>query len=447
MERRLSVSAILVDSRRCDTREPAPIKDVELIEHPMTHEHLAERLIQAVRAQDFASTADAHRQGQAVQAFPSLDLAVVAFPKHSPPVWANVMFSRNHPEGVVAQMHPGAGSVRNVRYLADVRDAQGVSVAWLPGADWRGMPWRTLSGDGPHEVVAPYPASLLKVMVAVGVGMAVDWGLCRWEQPWRHADQLRPVSAWGEDMIVTSSNEATSALVALLHALGLLNEQSDPHARHALHQAFEDRGLHTLRIAGTRKEGGWGNAVGSGVGQIQMTAWDTVRLLWLLDPQAPVAPWPGACALLSPSSRDRILAWLADQGLHEILSTALVQSLPGHQPGIPARMPARWREGPHAIRVGDRQLPGDLQAWNARAQVTFWHKTGTTENYASDAGIVRGVGGYQRHYLVALLTNLGTRYAPDPRCATTWRLAALGASIDATLAAWLDSTARSERPS
>ena len=54
--------------------------------------------------------------------------------------------------------------------------------------------------------------------------------------------------------------------------------------------------------------------------------------------------------------------------------------------------------------------------------------------YASDAGIVKTASA---HYLVAVLTNLGRRYAaPDParpaadsRCATTWRLPALGAAI------------------
>ncbi|NBU87853.1 MAG: hypothetical protein EBS16_01360 [Betaproteobacteria bacterium] len=405
----------------------------------MTPDTLAQRLLEAVRALDFGATADAHLQGGPLQAFPSIDLAVVAFPSKGSPVWANVLFSREHPQGVVAQMAPAAGAILNIRFLADLRDAQGVSVAWLPGADWRQWPWRTLAGSGPLDMVAPYPASLLKLMVAVGVGMAVDWGLCRWDQSWPFAGQARTIAQWGEDMIVTSSNESTSALVALLHALGLINEQPDPGARHALHQAFESRGLLTLRLAGTRKDGAWGNAAGAGVGQIQMTAWDTARLLWLLDPRAPLAPWPGASPLLSPQSRDRVLAWLADQGLHEILSSGLLQGLPDHQSGIPAQLPLRWRDGPDAIQVGDRRLPGDVRAWNERSQVTFWHKTGTTENYASDAGIVQGVPPHQRHYLVALLTNLGTRYASDPSCATTWRLPMLGAAIDTALATWLES--------
>jgi hypothetical protein len=73
------------------------------------------------------------------------------------------------------------------------------------------------------------------------------------------------------------------------------------------------------------------------------------------------------------------------------------------------------------------------------ATLRFAHKTGTTENYASDAGIVRAIAPLKRHYLVALLSNLGTRYAPHAPCATTWRLPALGAAIDAALAPSLES--------
>ena len=82
--------------------------------------------------------------------------------------------------------------------------------------------------------------------------------------------------------------------------------------------------------------------------------------------------------------------------------------------------------------------PPDVRPASQRAEVHFAHKTGTTENYASDAGIVRGIAPQQRHYIVALITNLGTRYAPGEPCATTWRLPALGAAIDAAIAPWLE---------
>ena len=56
----------------------------------------------------------------------------------------------------------------------------------------------------------------------------------------------------------------------------------------------------------------------------------------------------------------------------------------------------------------------------------FAHKTGNTDNYAADAGIVN-VG--RTHYIVALLSSLGQRYAPLQACASTWRVPALGAAV------------------
>ena len=73
---------------------------------------------------------------------------------------------------------------------------------------------------------------------------------------------------------------------------------------------------------------------------------------------------------------------------------------------------------------------------------SFAHKTGSTDNYAADAGIVNASGA---HYLVAVLTNLGRRYAPQEAsrdaashggCATTWRLPALGGALRGLLEHW-----------
>jgi beta-lactamase class A len=63
----------------------------------------------------------------------------------------------------------------------------------------------------------------------------------------------------------------------------------------------------------------------------------------------------------------------------------------------------------------------------------FAHKTGTTDNYASDAGIVHADGA---HYLVAVLSSLGRRYAAHEGCATTWRLPALGGALRGLLERW-----------
>ena len=339
---------------------------------------LAAALIQAVQARDFGSTPDAWRSGQAVDAFPSIDLAVVSFgipgAPARPPLFANVLFSREHPQGRVAEINAQAGAVQNIRFDADQRDSTLESPAWLPGADWSRMRWTHLHGDGPHRFVAPYPASLLKLMVAVGVGLAVDAGKTAWP------DEL-------EAMIVVSDNDATDACVALLHRCGMV-------AR--LNQRFQALGLHTLQLNGTTARGGWRNADGAGVGQIHMTAWDTVRLLWLLNADAPPAPWlPLHTTLLQPATCARLRAVLSRQQLDEILSSGARRGLPGWVPGL-----------------------SDAPA--------FAHKTGTTINYASDAGIVR-TGGC--HYLVAVLTSLGRRYAPHESCATTWKLPALGAAV------------------
>ncbi|OWQ46472.1 hypothetical protein CDL60_13440 [Roseateles noduli] len=407
---------------------------------------LAEALRTVVLAQDFGATRDPQDEGRPIRHFPSIDLAVVAFPEKGAPVAANVLFSREHPEGLVADIAPGAGPVRNIRYLADQRDAEGNSIAWRPTSDWSAMDWTPLAdkagngGDGDGRVVAPYPASLLKLMLLAGVGRLVDQGRAGWWQPLTYAGRERAVSDWAYDMVTWSSNEATSALVTLMHAAGAIRRDGGREVRNELHTLFASLGLTTLRFANTTAEGGWGNGSGSGVGQIQMTAWDTVRLLWWLDPVAPSAPWLRADApRLSPESRNQAMHALQDQALHQVLSSGALGGVPGWVPGLPARLPGRWLMPDGGLHAGEVSLPGDLRRFATGGEVWFAHKTGNTENYTSDAGIVRGILPRRRHYLIALLSNLGSRYAPHPDCSTTWRIPALGAAIDARMATWLES--------
>jgi beta-lactamase class A len=345
-------------------------------------------LLQAIRDLRFAATADAWQGGKHLGVHPSIDLAVVCFPFGRAPCFANVLFSREHPDGHVAQIAPDAGAVLGVRFDADQQDAAGNSAAWMPAADWTTMPFQRLAGDGRLRFVAPYPASLLKLMVAVGVALAVDAGDCAWP------DSLEP-------MLVVSDNDATDACVAALHRAGWLTGAAD----NRLNQHFVRYGLATLQLNDTTPAGGWRNADGAGVGHIHMTAWDTARLLWLLDGDAPAAPWlpAGTPPLLKTPTRRRLRAVLARQQLDEVLSSGKLHEEPGWVQGLP--------DAPD-----------------------FAHKTGTTDNYASDAGIVRTPPGLEQpplHYIVAVLTSLGRRYAPTPACATTWRLPELGAQVHA----------------
>lgn len=342
---------------------------------------LPQALLHAVQAQDFPNTADSLQAGRPLGLMPSIDLALAVFPRGRPPVLANVLFSREHPQGIAARIGPQAGAVQGLRFDADRTNAKGDSEAWLPGADWSAMPWKPLWGAGPLRFVAPYPASLLKLMVAVGLGLAVDEG------------SLPGWPAALEPMITVSDNDATDTCVALLHRSGWLPQR--------LNNRLADAGLPTLQMNDTTPAGGWRNGDGSGVGHIHMTAWDTVRLLWLLDAAAPPPPWlPGSLQsalppLLKPATCAHLHGVLRQQQLNDVLSSGSLKAEPGWVPGLP-----------------------DAPA--------FAHKTGTTANYASDAGIVSTP---QAHYIVAVLTSLGDRYAATPQCASTWRLPALGAAV------------------
>lgn len=385
----------------------------------MTADQLAQSLLAAVRAQGFEHTPDPADGGRPLRHFPSIDLGVIAFTAAGP-VGANVLFSREHPQGWVAPLPAGFASQARVGYRADLQDADGVSVAWRPDSDWSRLPWQPLHGDGPR-FVAPYPASLLKLMVAVGLGLLVDAGAAQLEEGWTYRGRRRALRDWQFDMLAASCNDSTSALVALLHA-------RDGVA--GLHRCFAELDLPTLRLHGTQPDGGWGNAAGAGVGRIHMTAWDTLRLLWWLDERAPACPWTTVPAL-QPATRRELWRGLEEQGLDMVLSSASLAGLPGWRAGIPSAVHPRWRQADGSLRVGDYRFPPPPVHAGPRGGVRFAHKIGSTENYASDAGRVLGDA---QHYLVALLSNLGQRYAPQPPCAGPWGLAGIGAAIAAVLA-------------
>lgn len=335
---------------------------------------LASALRQAVLAQRFEATPDALLNGAPLRHFPSLDLAVVVFVPGRPAQAANVLFSREHPQGVVVTPSPDFGAVSGVAYQADVQGADGISVAWRTQADWSHMLFPALYGEG-IRFVAPYPASLLKLMLAAGLAWWIEQGRAGIDTLWAFEQQTRPLRHWQHDMLAKSCNHATSALVAWGHAAGLLGPEP-----HALHGLFAHLDLPTLRFAGTQPSGGWRNAGGAGVGQLQMTAWDSLRLVWWLDADAPPCPWTPAPRLCGPG----------------------VQAL---------------RQALHA-----QELAGFIR------HPRFAHKTGNTENYAADAGWLALPQG--RRLLVALTSNLGARYAQGDPSGFPAKLVALGHAVE-----------------
>ena len=78
--------------------------------------------------------------------------------------------------GTITQI---TGAVVDVRFDADPQDARQQSIAWLPGADWSRLTWLPIDAAqaaARRRFVAPYPASLLKLMLALAeVAPAVEW--------------------------------------------------------------------------------------------------------------------------------------------------------------------------------------------------------------------------------------------------------------------------------
>lgn len=382
---------------------------------------------------------------------PSVDLAVIAFPEGCPPAGASVVLSADLPEGRVNAIDPVTLQVTGVRFRRWDINRWNRGAGASDGARSRAPePPLTAAddlvpGQTGVDFLVPYPASNFKLLVAVQALRLVDQGALALDGQVFYEGAGRPLRAWLDDMITRSDNVSARAIIRKLHQLGAMEPLSG---------VFAGLGLPTLQIHGTSPEDGgtWKP------GQIHMGAWDTARLLWLLDPDAPRPAWraPGGpvdAGFLGAGSRALLLGLLREQAFHDVLSTGALCGAPGVAPGIPALMPARWIGADGTVTLDELRRPRDARPCNAAAEVLFAHKTGQTLNYGSDAGIVTGLPGRaRRHYIVALFTNLGYRYAdrertggPLPCLAEgvcyTQRIPALGARIDALLRGFLEQEA------
>ena len=397
-----------------------------------------------------------------VKYMPNIDLAIIELDQQGQATAvANVLLSRDYPAGLPLPIDRVAGpagsyGVSVVRWRRwDIDRYNGGTFSQDDGHQLTQKGWKTnpplTAADNivpgrlgtPIDFMAPYPASLFKIIVAFRIMRLVDFGQLSLDQTYtynpvaslaaegKQLDQPleRPVGAgvataaavaaegetrtirdWLDPMITVSSNNATRAMLKLLH---------DRNDLPAMHAELRGLGLGTLQVNGTDPGTGGNWQPGS----IHMTSLDTARLLWLIEGGAGTL-WlrpdgrPVLASLLSSSSRSFLKGLLDDQAFHEALSTGSLCGKANVRPGIPALVPARWINPDGTETAGGFPYGQDVRPCNAAAEVVFGHKTGLTFNYGSNAGIVRSLPGKpERRYVIAFNSSLGYRYT-DPAFAS-----------------------------
>ncbi|GAB4578566.1 MAG: hypothetical protein Fur0022_13010 [Anaerolineales bacterium] len=415
---------------------------------------LEQAVLQAIQAQDFELTPDyGQNNGNPIQEPPSIDVAVILFEEGCAPVYTNVLFSRDLPNGFIAPIDPQTLEVQGIQWKKDQINI------WNKGVNWDTLTLQNLiPGTTGTRYPVPYPASLLKLMTGVKIMHLIDQGTLTLTENYTYFTTIKTIQQWMDEMITISSNEATFAMLKLLHDRGEIVSIVPPgEARKPCSQQtqrtetvnttnalFASLGLDTLQMSRTRGcDGSFYNSAGSGVGWHHMTAWDTARLLWLLDTSAPTPTWlvngqPVNSTFMSNAAKDvYVNQFLGQQGFHEVLSTTALCGQDGRAEGIPADLPDRWIAPDGSVTIDGLLLSNNAFPCDNAAQVTFAHKTGLSENYGSDAGIVKALQPGGRHYIIAFISNLGYRYTNT--CFTTnlcytQKIPAMAYAIDQAIA-------------
>lgn len=381
---------------------------------------------------------DPARAGQPIQQQPQIDATVLELDRAGRITGgATVLMSPDHPHGVVVETDD---------------DFHTTGVRWR---QWDDDGWYANAGRGTVDVVAgreaapldfmlPYPASVLKLMVAFGILRLVDAGVVSLAdtyayQPTTVSALCGPASSdtvghYLDRSLTASDNAASCALVKLLWDNGAID---------GLNRSFQDLGLETLQLKNTNPENGgrWGNPV-------TMGSLDTAKLLALVN-GGPGTLWraPDGTGVtrdvLSAGSRRLFLQKLGQQGWNWMLSTTNYCGRDYPAAGIPQRVARRWVGPDGTVTIGTDRFGADVRPCNRAAEVTFAHKPGWVSNSGADAGIVTSLPGVrparQRQYVIAVFSNLGDQYVDPGRPATpegtvpveyTQKFAQLGAAVD-----------------
>lgn len=351
--------------------------------------------------------AEAAADAAPIHQTPNVDATVIELSRAGTPLAAaNVLLSPQHPDGVIVPLDADL-STDQVRWRAwsdsiwDDNQGQGV-VDLVPGRE-----------RAPIDFMSPYPASVLKLMVGYGVLRLVDSGEVGLDDDYAYDRTGAPNNACGpnvtkkistffDEMLTVSSNEATCAMIKLLH-------EHDAVSR--LNQHFAEIGLPMLQLNGTRTVdgGGWGS--------VRMNALDTAKLLLIIN-GGPGRLWSAPdgtrvrASLLSAGSRRHFRTALGEQALNQVLSTTNYCGRGYPAAGLPQRISERWIDPETGmIKIPGREYGQDVRPCQKSAEVTFEHKTGYVDTSGQDAGIVHSLpGADDRHYIVAIHSNLGNRY-------------------------------------
>jgi beta-lactamase class A len=384
------------------------------------------------RVIDFGAGNDSHPvkahlnlPAQTIAQAPNVNAAVIQFDAQGRMVdRAYVLLSRDYPDGLVVPLDDNLGTSK-VRFLRwDIERSDGGTYSrddnhQLTVKGWTNNPSLTEADDlvpgrtnAPYQFMVPYPASLFKSMVAFHVLRMVDAGKISLDTEYTYAVTNAPpeshkIRDWMEPMITVSDNHCTAALLKMLYERSEID---------SLNREFRELNLGTLQIDSVNPATGRGWKTD----RVTMTAWDAARLFWIFD-GGPGEMWktedgkPVTAKLLSDSSRSFVKKLLSEQGFNDALTTANFPGAKNVRPGIPSRVADRWINptNGHVLIVGE-DFGIDIRAVNMQAEVTYAHKTGMTFNYGADAGIVTSLPGKPfRHYVVALIGNLGNRYADE----------------------------------
>jgi len=371
-----------------------------------------------------------------IAAAPHLDLAVIRLDAEGRALdAAEVIVDPDAPAGAIVPLGPDLAprGVRFRRWSLERRSAGAPPPPFTDADDL--VPGSTETG---RDFMAPYPASLFKLLVAHHLARLAAEGALPLDLPIpagaEPEAEVRPAREWLDRMMTRSDNGATRALLRWMHAHGEVER---------MNRALAGLGLRTLRVDGTRPQDGarWAP------GEVHAGAMDVARLLWLVAGgdgvhwRTPEGRRVTSADLRAPA-RALLARLLDDQASHDVLSSG---SLCGVGPiGIPALVPGRWIDP-----VTGTEEPAnpawrrDVRPCNAAAEVRFLHKTGLTWNYVADAGIVESLPGAPcRRYVVALVASAGSRFVdPErndfaiPPCAgegicVTRRLARIAEGID-----------------